>query len=214
MDYIPKKIILPAKYCRLEPLLESSHGEDLWNEFRHNDEIWDYLFYGPWKDEKEFRQWLKEREIDQNRIYYTIIEPNSNKALGAFCLLDTDLKNASTEIGGIIFSPKLQKTRIATEAVFCLMNYAFDLGFRRLQWKCNNENDASKKAARRFGFKEEGLLRQHMIVKGKNRDSLFFSIIDSQWPELKESFEKWLDEKNFDENGRQKIRLENFRDYG
>ena len=152
MAFIPQKITLAAKYCRLEPLLESSHGEDLWNEFRHNDEIWDYLFYGPWKDEKEFRQWLKEREIDQNRIYYTVIEPNSNKALGAFCLLDTDLKNASTEIGGIIFSPKLQKTRIATEAVFCLMNYTFDLGFRRLQWKCNNENDASKKAARTLWF--------------------------------------------------------------
>lgn len=204
---IPQKINLTGKYCRLEPLNDSIHGSNLWSSTMGHDYIWDYMLDGPWPNETQFRHWLKERETHPSRVYYAIIDPKSNSALGALCLMDCDLKNKTTEVGGIFFSPQLQKTTIATESIFLLMNYAFEIGYRRLQWKCNDLNQASKKAAQRFGFTQEGLFRQHMIVRGKNRDSAFFSILDSEWSNKKLAFERWLNENNFDEQGIQKTKL-------
>lgn len=201
----PQIIQFHGKYCHLEPLNDLRHGADLWSNIQDHPEIWDYMMDGPFADENQFRTWLKNRESHKSRTYYSIISNNS--VLGAFCLMDADLTHSTIEIGGIFFSPKLQKTRIATEAIFLLMNHAFDLGFRRLQWKCNQKNEASKKAAERFGFKFEGVLRQHMILKGQNRDTAFFSILDHEWPTIKSGFENWLDDKNFDELGIQKTKL-------
>jgi RimJ/RimL family protein N-acetyltransferase len=205
---LPQKIDLAGQYCRLEYLRESLHSNSLWLSAGKYEDIWTYLLDGPWHDENQFHNWIKTCESHQIRHYYAIIDLQSEQALGALCLLDCNIANATTEIGGIFFSPQLQKTRIATEAVFILSNYAFELGYRRLQWKCNTENEASKKAAKRFGFTSEGLLRQHMITKGKSRDTALFSVIDKEWPKRKMSFEKWLDEKNFNDDGKQRLKLE------
>jgi|LauGreSBDMM110SN_4_FD.fasta_scaffold18002_3 RimJ/RimL family protein N-acetyltransferase len=208
---LPEKIIHQGKYCRLEPINTKNHSKDLWLHAGCDEEVWTYLSNGPFADEQSFSDWLKLCENHPSRTYYSIIDQNSS-ALGAFCLMDYDLNHATVELGGIFFSKKLQKTTIATEAVYLLSRYAFEnLAFRRLQWKCHVENQPSEKAAKRFGFKEEGILRNHWIVKGKSRDSKFFSIIESEWSDRQSAFEKWLDEKNFDKEGKQKQKLEEFR---
>ncbi len=208
---LPQKINLSGKYCRLEPLNDSIHGNLLWKNTGSFNELWDYMIDGPFHGEEEFRTWLKTRENNNIRHYYAIIDLKSNEALGAFCLMDCHLEYATCELGGIVFSPKLQKTRIATEAIYLLSKYAFDLNYRRLQWKCNIQNEASKRAANRFGFTFEGILKNHMILKGKNRDTAVFSIINNDWPTYKSAFENWLNEENFDKEGWQKKRLEDFR---
>lgn len=212
---LPQKIDLTGKYCRLEPLNEAAHGKDLWNLAGSCEDVWTHLLNGPWTDEQEFFNWLNFCENHPSRTYYAIINLQSGIALGALSLIDCNLEHATGEIGGIFFSPQLQKTTLATEAVYLLSRYFFeDLGNRRLYWKCNANNKASEKAALRFGFIFEGTFRQHMIVKGKNRDSMFFSIVDGEWGKCCEAFEKWLDEKNFDETGMQKVRLEDLRATG
>lgn len=208
---LPQKINLVGKYCRLEPLKEFTHGQSLWNNAGKYNSLWTYMFDGPFSDEKEFRAWLKARETHATRHYYTIIDTEFAEPLGMLCLMDCNLDHATCEIGGIFFSPKLQKTRIATEAIYLVSNYAFNLDYRRFQWKCHNENESSKHAALRFGFTFEGIFKNHMILKGKSRDTAFFSIIQSEWPEHKKAFEMWLNERNFDHEGRQIKRLEDFR---
>lgn len=209
---LPQKIDLIGKYCRLEPLKEAAHGTDLWNLAGKYEDVWTHLLNGSWKDEQEFLDWIKFCENHPSRTYYAIIDLKSGAALGALSLIDCNLEHGSGEIGGIFFSPQLQKTTLATEAVYLLSRYFFDiLGNRRLYWKCNANNKASEKAALRFGFIFEGTFRQHMIVRGKNRDSMFFSILDGEWMKCREAFEKWLDESNFDEAGMQKVRLEDLR---
>lgn len=209
---LPQKIDLSGKYCRLEPLNEAAHGKDLWNLAGSYTDVWTHLLNGPWTDEQEFLQWIKFCENHPSRTYYAIVNLKSGIALGALSLIDCNLEHASGEIGGIFFSPQLQKTTIATEAVYLLSRYFFDdLGNRRLYWKCDANNAASEKAALRFGFTFEGTFRQHMIIKGKNRDSMFFSILDGEWDGCREAFEQWLDEENFDASGMQKVRLEDLR---
>jgi len=207
---LPHKIDLIGKYSRLEPLSDSLHGHSLWINAGSQKDVWTYMIDGPFASENEFRAWLKNRELHATRYYYTIIDIKSNEPLGALCLMDCDLNHATCEIGGIFFSPKLQRTRIATEAIYLLSNHAFDLNYRRLQWKCNIKNEASHRAALRFGFTFEGILKNHMILKGESRDSAFFSIINSDWLLYKSAFEKWLKEENFDLE-QQKKRLEDFR---
>ena len=208
---LPQKINLIGKYCRLEPLNESSHGNSLWTNAGSCNELWDYMIDGPFETEEKFRTWLKTRENNNIRHYYTIIDLKSGEPLGTLCLMDCHIEYATCELGGIFFSPKLQRSRIATEAIYLLSKHAFTLNYRRLQWKCNINNEASKRAALRFGFIFEGILKNHMILKGKNRDTAFFSIIDSNWPERKSAFKNWLNEENFNKEGQQKQRLEDFR---
>ena len=209
---LPKNLDLIGNYCRLESLKEAAHGQDLWQFIGSKKDVWTYLMNGPWEKEDDFQNWLKDCQKNSSRTYYAVIDPKLNSALGILCLMDFNLDHASIEIGGIAFSKNLQKTTIASEAVYLLLKHAFeDLGFRRVQWKCNLNNEPSKKAALRFGFTYEGTFRQHMIIKGENRDTLFFSIIDSEWEKRKTVFDKWFDENNFDENGKQIKRLEDFR---
>jgi RimJ/RimL family protein N-acetyltransferase len=205
---LPQKLILSGKYCRLEPLSEAACGESLWLSSGRCEEVWTYLFNGPWDNEKQFRNWLKICEHHQTRYYYSVIDLKSEKALGALSFKECSQEDATLELGGIFFSPQIQRTRITSEAVYLMARHAFDdLNYRRLQWKCDSKNEASKRAARRFGFVEEGTFRQHMIVKGRSRDTVYFSIIDSEWPRCKKAFEQWLDEGNFDKDGKQKRRL-------
>ncbi len=208
---LPQKVVLVGNYCRLEPLDVAKHGDDLWLGVGKDDEIWTYMLSGPWQNKEQFLGWLNSWYSYSSKCYYAVLDKN-NKALGALNLTDPDLSNASVEIGGIFFGKNLQKTTIASEAVFLLSRYAFEeLSFRRLQWICNIKNIPSEKAARRFGFIFEGVLRNHKITKGQSRDTAVFSILDSEWPERKEEFESWLDAKNFDAEGKQIKRLEDFR---
>jgi len=196
-------------YCELEPLNLEKHGRDLWQAIRGNDDLWRYLLNGPYADEESFFTWLESCKNHASRIYFSVIDKNSKKALGVLALINCDPNHKTVEVGGIIFSPTMQKTRISSEAIYLIAKYVFeDLNFQRLQWICNNKNEASKKSAKRFGFSFEGILRQHLIAKGAKRDSAFFSILDNEWKNIKAAFEIWLNPNNFDETGKQKTKLQ------
>ena len=206
----PERVARDGRFARIEPLVASKHGADLWAGGLSDPAVWTYLAYGPFASEAEFSQWLATRDALTDPMYFAIIDRASGKALGCATLMEIRPANGVIEVGHIFFSPALQKTPIATEAIFLLMRYVFeDLGNRRFEWKCDNGNAPSKRAAERFGFTPEGVFRQHMIVKGRNRDTAWFSILDSEWPLLKGAYEMWLEGQNFDEQGQQKSQLRN-----
>ena len=204
----PQRVTRDGSFARVEPLVASAHAGDLWAGGLSDPAVWTYLAYGPFETEAAFADWLATRDQLADPQYFTIIDRASGRALGCATLMEIRPANGVIEVGHIFFSPALQKTPIATEAIFLLMRYAFeDLGYRRFEWKCDNGNAPSRRAAGRFGFTSEGLFRQHMIVKGRNRDTAWFSIIDSEWPALKSAYEAWLAPANFDEAGRQRMGL-------
>jgi len=204
----PERITREGRFTRVEPLVASRHGADLWSGGLSDPAVWTYLGYGPFETEAAFLAWLATREPLSDPMYFAIIDLASGKALGCATLMEIRPANGVIEVGHIFFSPALQKTPIATEAIFLLMRAVFeDFGNRRFEWKCDNGNAPSKQAALRFGFTPEGLFRQHMIVKGRNRDTAWFSILDSEWPTLKTAYEAWLAPDNFDAGGRQRQRL-------
>ncbi|SED55003.1 Protein N-acetyltransferase, RimJ/RimL family [Rhizobiales bacterium GAS188] len=204
----PQRRLLQGSYGRLEPLDEARHGESLWQAVKGADAMWTYMAYGPWHDETSFRAWLKERQALTDPLYYAVVDGKTNRALGCVTLMRIDQTNGCIETGHIFFSPALQKTPLATEAVFLQAKHVFDdLGYRRFEWKCDNANEPSRRAARRFGFVFEGIFRQHAINKGRNRDTAWFSIIDGEWPARKAAFERFLALENFDADGQQKVGL-------
>jgi RimJ/RimL family protein N-acetyltransferase len=204
----PGAIVLQGRYGRVERLAPQRHGGDLWSALQGHDEIWTYMSaYGPFADAAAFQQWLASREQLVDPYYYTILD-TSGRALGLSTLMEIRPEHRSIEVGHIVYSPALQRTPLATEAQYLLAAYVFDtLGYRRYEWKCNALNSASRRAALRFGFGFEGVLRQHMIAKGRNRDTAYFSMLDSEWPARKAAFERWLAPENFDKQGQQKTRL-------
>ena len=204
----PGAVTLQGRYGRVERLAPGRHGGDLWSALQGHDEIWTYMSaYGPFADAAAFQQWLASREQLVDPYYYTILD-TSGRALGLSTLMEIRPEHRSIEVGHIVYSPALQRTPLATEAQYLLAAYVFDtLGYRRYEWKCNALNSASRRAALRFGFGFEGVLRQHMIAKGRNRDTAYFSMLDSEWPARKATFERWLAPENFDKQGQQKTRL-------
>jgi RimJ/RimL family protein N-acetyltransferase len=205
---VPERRVLQGRFGRLEPLDDVKHGESLWRAVEGADPMWHYLPYGPWQEEASFRAWLKERQGLADPLYYAVVDNKSGRALGCVTLMRIDQPNGCIETGHIFYSPALQKTPLATEAIFLEAKHVFDdLGYRRFEWKCDNANEPSRRAARRFGFVFEGVFRQHLIVKGRNRDTAWFSIIDGEWPARKQAFERFLSAKNFDAEGRQKESL-------
>jgi len=204
----PQRVSWAGRFTRVVPLVASDHSADLWSGGLSDPAVWAYLPYGPFQTEADFSAWLATRDQLADPMYFAIIDIKSGKALGCATLMEIRPANGVIEVGHIFFSPALQKTPVATEAIFLLMNYAFEeLGNRRFEWKCDNGNEPSKRAAQRFGFKPEGLFRQHMIVKGRNRDTAWFSILDSEWPVLKTAYEAWLSPSNFNADGRQRKQL-------
>ena len=185
------------------------HGEDLFEANKHDSEgkLWTYLPYGPFESFDEYFQWLKAMSAKADPQFYAIVDLGSNKALGLASYLRIAPENGSIEVGHLCYSPLLQGTVAATEAMFLMMQCAFDMGYRRYEWKCNSLNMASCNAAKRLGFSPEGVFRQHTVVKGHNRDTAWFSVIDTEWALLKEAFTKWLSPLNFDEKGNQVKRL-------
>ena len=206
--HFPDGRTLEGTHARLERLDPARHGDDLWGAVENHDSIWEYLGYGPFTDKAAFLDWLASRAPLSDPLSYAVIDRHSDTALGVATLMETRPAMGVIEVGHIFFAPALQRTPAATEAIFLLGRHVFrDLGYRRFEWKCNALNQASQRAARRFGFIYEGLFRQHMIVKGKNRDTAWFSIIDREWPVAERAFMRWLAPQNFGPRGEQKIAL-------
>lgn len=204
----PRPIVIEGRLTRLDPLDERRHGGDIWAAVAGHDHLWDYMGYGPFADEAAFRAWLRTRQELADPLHFAVVDRASGQALGWATLMEIRPSQGVIEVGNILFSPRLQRTPHATETIYLLARHAFDdLGYRRFEWKCNDQNEPSKRAALRFGFVPEGVFRQHMIVKGRNRDTAWFSMTDGEWPARRAAFERWLDPANFDAEGRQKVAL-------
>ncbi|MES2206691.1 MAG: GNAT family protein [Pseudomonadota bacterium] len=196
-------------WCVIEPLDVLRHGLSLFesNGLDADDKSWTYLVYGPFKYYEDYEEFLTKLINTPNSLSFAVIDKKTDKAIGIIVYDVIEPHNGSLEIGNIKFSSLLKQTTIATEALYLLIKEAFSLGYRRIQWRCNSLNIASRKAAQRLGFSYEGLFRQTTISKGFNRDTAWYSLIDQDWLELRVAFEQWLNLNNFDENGKQKIRL-------
>jgi RimJ/RimL family protein N-acetyltransferase len=204
----PGPVKLVGRYCLVEKLDPAVHGDALWRVFEGTDRVWTYLAVGPFVDGKAFASWLGERAVAPDPYSYAVCDHASGAALGVVTLMEIRPAMRVIEMGGIVYSPALQRTRLATEAQYLMARYVFnDLGYRRYEWKCNALNAASMRAARRLGFTFEGIFRQHMIVKGRNRDTAWFAMLDCEWPGRKLAFERWLAPENFDAEGRQRVSL-------
>ncbi|WP_199053371.1 GNAT family N-acetyltransferase [Aquitalea sp. ASV15] len=205
----PQPVVLHGQYCRLEPLSVARHGEALYAAMQRDVEgaNWTYLPYGPFADQASYRQWLSSMEGLADPQFYAIVDAGSGQALGLASYLRIDPANGVIEVGHLNFSPLLQRTPAATEAMYLMMRHAFALGYRRYEWKCNALNLPSRRAAERLGFLFEGLFRQAMISKGRNRDTAWYSILDGEWPMVRQLLEQWLSADNFDAAGQQRQSL-------
>jgi RimJ/RimL family protein N-acetyltransferase len=198
---------IEGRYCRIEALDPVLHGEALWQTFSSADSLWTYMAYGPFGDERSFAVWLDERVVLLDPFSYAVVDLATGAA-GIVTLLEIRPAMRVIEMGSIVYGPSLQRSSAATEAQYLMARYVFErLGYRRYEWKCNALNVASRRAAARLGFTFEGVFRQHMIVKGRNRDTAWFSMLDSEWPARKAAFERWLAPENFGADGRQKVSL-------
>ena len=186
----PQKRVLAGSFVRLEPVDPARHAADLFTLSHGSPEIWTYLGYGPFADLATFRAWLTERAQQSDPQFVAVIDLSTGRASGMASYLRIAPADGVIEIGHIWFAPAIQRTRQASEAIFLLMRQAFELGYRRLEWKCNALNAGSRRTAVRFGFTFEGIFRQHMIVKGRNRDTAWFALLDHEWPTARAGFER------------------------
>ena len=207
----PARTAIEGELVRLEPLDPDRHGDDLYESSLGADESWLYLPYGPFSSKDEFIAWLRQRAPLADPLAFTIIDKASGRARGIATLMTIEPDHGSIEIGHIWLSPYLQRTRQATEAIFLLARYSFELGNRRLEWKCDAANVPSRRAAERFGFTFEGVFRQHRVIKRRNRDTAWYSITDAEWPSRRAAFEAWLAPGNFDDAGVQRRSLAQLR---
>jgi RimJ/RimL family protein N-acetyltransferase len=209
----PERTTLKGRWITLAPLDAERHSQELYegsNGDPGRERVWAYLFNGPFASLADFAAdiELKARSVDPH--FFAVVDNASGRAVGFQALMRIDPSNRVIEVGNIMYTPEMQRTAGATEAQYLFARYVFDvLGNRRYEWKCNDLNAPSKRAAERFGFAFEGVFRQHMIVKGRNRDTAWFSMLDSEWPARKAAYERWLSPDNFDPHGRQKESLSN-----
>lgn len=204
----PPARVLRGRWCQLEPLDPLRHSEDLWkaNGDDKAGRMWTYLPYGPFPEARSYRAWVEEVAGREDPLFFAIVV--DGRAGGVASLARIDVSAGSIEVGHVAFSPSLQATTAATEAMFLLMAEVFDeLGYRRYEWKCDALNAASRRAASRLGFVYEGTFRQAVVVKGRNRDTAWFSVIDTEWPRLRAAYQRWLSPDNFDPDGRQRLAL-------
>ena len=205
----PAREVMHGRYCRLEPLDVSKHAEQLFasNALDPHGANWTYLPYGPFESFADFRSWLEQQSSSNDPLFFAIVDPLSGEAIGVASYLRITPASGSIEVGHLNFSPKLQRTPAATEAMYLMMRHAFELGYRRYEWKCNALNEPSRKAALRLGLSFEGIFRQATVSKGRNRDTAWYAAIDKEWPALREAFEQWLSPSNFDAQGEQRVSL-------
>ena len=201
---------MEGRFCRLVPLDPGKHARELFeaNSLDKGGRNWTYLFVGPFADFANYSAWLEQVAKSDDPLFHTIIDKESGKAVGVATFMRIDRAHGVIEVGNINYSPLLQRKPAATEAMFLMMRRAFDeLGYRRYEWKCDSLNAPSRAAALRLGFQYEGLFRQAVVYKGRNRDTTWFSMIDREWPALRSAYEQWLAPENFDASCRQKRKL-------
>lgn len=199
----PSPKILAGRFCRLEPLDAKKHTEDLFaaNAIDVEGRSWTYLPYGPFDSLSSYTSWVEKCCSNTDPLFFAIIDQQTGKAVGIASYLRIDPTSGSIEVGHLNFSPRMQQTPLATEAMWLMMREAFTLGFRRYEWKCNALNMPSRSAAQRLGLSFEGIFRQATVIKGLNRDTAWYAAIDKEWPALNEAFQQWLSPSNFDDEG-------------
>jgi RimJ/RimL family protein N-acetyltransferase len=205
----PERVALEGRYTLLEPLDPARHGADLLASAQAPgaEDRFRYLFEAAPHGAEAFKTWIDKAAAGADPFFYAVIDKRTGRAEGRQSLMRIDTVHGVIEIGNILWGPAIARSRVATEALFLFARHAFDLGYRRFEWKCNNLNEPSKRAAERFGFSFEGIFRQHMVVKGQNRDTAWFAMIDQDWPRLKAGYEAWLRPENFGEDGHQRSKL-------
>lgn len=205
----PSPKILEGRFCYLEPLDAKMHTEDLFaaNALDVEGRNWTYLPYGPFDSLSSYKNWVEKCCANSDPLFFAIVSRETGKAVGIASYLRIDPTSGSIEVGHLNFSPRMQQTPLATEAMWLMMGEAFSLGFRRYEWKCNALNMPSRAAAQRLGLSFEGIFRQATVIKGLNRDTAWYAAIDKEWPALNEAFQKWLTPSNFDSQGKQLLSL-------
>ena len=207
---LPQRKILRGRYARLVPLDARIHAPALFAATHgagHDPRLWDYMFVGPFASQKDFSQWLAASARSEDPLFFAIVD-RKRGAAGLASFMRISPGHGVIEIGNIFFAAQLQRQREATEAIFLLLRHAFErLGYRRVEWKCDARNRRSRRAARRFGFRFEGLFRQHMVIKGQSRDTAWFAITDGDWPGIARAYRRWLEPRNFDRAGGQHRKL-------
>jgi RimJ/RimL family protein N-acetyltransferase len=201
---------MDGRVTRVEPLDPARHENDLFAAYAEDQDgkTWTYMVWGPFANQPALRAWLDERAVVDDPLMFAIVDKTSGLASGVATFMRIDPNAGVIEVGGIAFAPRLQRSLVATEAMYLMMRRAFDeLGYRRYEWKCDALNQPSRIAAKRFGFRYEGTFSQATIYKGRNRDTAWFSITDSEWPAVKAAMETWLAPDNFDASGRQRQSL-------
>ncbi len=206
---VPPRKPLIGRYCRVEPLEIERHAAELYAAYStaEDDRNWTYLADGPFDSLDSYIGWMQRVCLVIDPLFHAVIDARTGKAVGVAAYLRITPAAGSIEVGHINFSPLLQRTPAATESLYLLMQHAFELGYRRYEWKCDALNAKSRAAAQRLGLSYEGIFRQALIYKGRNRDTAWYAAIDQEWPELRAAFETWLDPANFDANGQQWVRL-------
>lgn len=208
---------LQGRYARLEPLRAATHGDALYEAAIADgaDERFRYLWDVPPASRAEFDAWLARAAATDDPLFFAVIDRSTGRAEGRQSLMRIVPEHGCIEIGHIHWGPAIARTRVTTEALYLAACYVFDtLGYRRFEWKCDNDNAPSKRAALRFGFTAEGVFRQHLVIKGRNRDTAWFAMIDTEWPRLRAAYEAWLDPANFDDAGQQRRTLQSLMAHG
>ncbi len=210
----PRPVTLRGRSVTLEPLDADRHSAAIWNAVRGHDEVWTWLADGPYASESALHAALAEKQASQNAVFLAILPtpspyvPSPHPAAGYASYMRIEPAHGVVEVGNILLSPILQRTTAATEAMYLMARHVFDdLGYRRYEWKCNAENQPSRRAALRLGFSFEGTFRQHMVIKDRNRNTAWFAMLDHEWPARKRAFEEWLAPSNFDARGLQRMKL-------
>jgi RimJ/RimL family protein N-acetyltransferase len=208
---LPTGCVMSGRYCRVERLDPRLHSAELFaaNNVDSHGANWTYLPYGPFADLPSYRAWLESVAREADPMFFAVVDVATQSAVGVATYMRIDPEAGSIEVGHINFSPLLQRNRMGTEAMYLMMKHVFEeLRYRRYEWKCNALNSASRDAALRLGFTYEGTFRQSGVVKGRNRDTAWYSVVDAEWPRLKPAFETWLDPANFDAVGVQVVPLQ------
>lgn len=208
----PSRVTLTGRYVQIVPLDADAHAKDLFesNQQDTSGAGWTYMLNGPYDNFEEFKQWLQTSAVSSDPMFFAYLDGNSGKAIGYGSFMRIEPAMGCIEVGNIRMSPLLQRTPMSTEAMYLKMKYAFDIGYRRYEWKCDSLNEPSRKAADRLGFTFEGVFRKAVHYKGRNRDTAWFSITDDEWPYIRSAHEAWLDPSNFDGGGKQSRSLRDF----
>jgi RimJ/RimL family protein N-acetyltransferase len=206
----PRRVNFEGRTIRLVPLDAHEHLDTLWASTGGpaNEHLWTYMFEWPFQNRASFEANLQRKEESEDPLFYSILEKSSGEAVGWAAYMRMEPLHRVIEVGSIMFSPSIQRTIGATESMYIMARHAFEgMNYRRYEWKCDSLNEPSRRAALRLGFTFEGVFRQHMVVKGRNRDTAWYSMLDTEWPARKRAFERWLDPANFDSQGKQRVSL-------